>query len=450
MARITKPKKEASTGSIWGNTPLSSGSAAVFNYCVEVKRRHTHFSKYGDVYRTFRNKGFGIPEGKVLLPRAMYPLGDTDNRVSGIDTNIKIIMPPKNPDQGLACKKVDTFLKEGSTGIIVNASTGFGKTYIGCHAMSTIGKPTLILVTKSDLETQWRDSFKKFLGMTNEDIGIIKGDNYSVANKKVVIGYVQSLMKDQRYPSYIYKHFGLVILDEVHLMGADKFSDCMWQLPAKIRIGLSATIDRGDNKHHVYFDHIGRDIVKAELLPMPFDVVGVRTETVPPSWVRYSAGRTMALNKYLGSNKARQQLITSKIIKAYKKKRNCVCFADTKLHLKNAFDSLIDNGVSPRDIGYYVGGMKEEALKEGAHKPIVLTTYKMTQYGTDFPHWDTGFLMTPRADIRQITGRILREKEGKKKPLLFDFIDSAKLLESYWGTRNKWYKNNADNVLMSS
>jgi superfamily II DNA or RNA helicase len=432
------------------NAPLYTGSAAVFPYNKKLAKAHSHVDRFEAPYFNYRTIGKDSSEPRIMLPRAKFPLGAEDQRIDGEEVICGLVdgVEPRNDEQWRVVQELESKLAT-KTGIIVNASTGFGKTFIGCCQIALVERTTLVLVTKSDLEDQWRDSFKKFLGLGDDEIGLLKGDICDVAGKKVVIGYVQSVMKWNRYSSWVYKYFGNVIFDEVHLLAADKFVNCCWQLPAKYRLGLSATLDRSDGKDHVFKDHIGRNIIQAELLPMQFNVSVVRTQVHAPKSVYYKAGRTMQLNNFLGQHKPRQNLITQKIVKAYEGGRNVVCFADTKDHLSHAFDCLVDAGVKIRDIGFYVGlpsGAKQadkDNLKIEAHKKIVLATYKMTQYGTDFPHWDTAVLMTPRSDVRQIVGRVLREKEGKKIPLVFDFVDKIPLLEKYYRKRRHWYKSEA-------
>lgn len=431
--------------------PEYTSSGAVFPYSKDLERKWSFFDKYKEPYRVFKVIGKATANPKIMLPRAKFPVSTDDRRVTGIATNIKFIGKPRNSEQERVLRELDEAYDSGITGVVVSASTGFGKTFLGCYAIAKVGLPSLVLITKSDLEAQWRQSFKDFLGLDSCDVGIIKGDKHNVSGKKVVLGYVQSVMKDDRYPSWVYKQFGHVVADEVHLMAADKFSNCMWLLPAKYRLGLSATLDRGDKKQHVFLDHIGRTIIRAELLPMPFNVSIVDTGQSVPSYIPASVGRTMSVNKWLASNHARQRMISEKVLKAYRAGRNSVCFADTKAHLDFAYDALINEGIPDKDIGLYVGGMPESKLKEAAHKRVVLTTYKMTQYGTDYPHWDTGFLMTPRADVRQIVGRVIREKDGKKEPLIFDFVDSDEqgILRIYARSRMKWYRQKANKIVGS-
>lgn len=438
-------KKKA--GGALAPSPLQIGAGTIFPYSQELMREHSYFDKYNEPYVNYKVIGKGTDNPKLALPRALYPDAPKDLRVLGDKVKYNWKGVPRNPEQERVLQEIDESMEAGESGYIVNASTGFGKTFIGCYGIYKVGRPALVLITKADLQEQWEESFEQFLGIPYEDVGLIKGDVYDVLGKKVVLAYVQSVMKDGRYPSWVYKQFGLVIGDEIHLLGAEKFVNCMYVLPAYYRVGLSATIKRPDGKAHVFRDHIGKRIIKADLLPMKFDVVKIKTGLKIPPHVKYKAGRTMQLNVYLGGVKSRQLLITQKIKKCLAKDRNIVCFADTLEHLNFAYDSLIDEGVPHSKIGFYVGGMAKGERDLNAHKKVVLTTYKMTQYGTDYPHWDTAMFMTPRSDVVQITGRILRELEGKTNPLVFDFVDNAKLLYAYWGKRRKWYIQKANRII---
>ena len=426
--------------------PLSTGAGAMYPWSEFLESRFFHEDRFGEMYA---NCKIITRKGKkkwILVPRMKAPMGVEDLREDGDDINIKWKGKPRNAEQKRVLREIKTAYKQGRTGFIVQASTGFGKTFLGCYAISRVKRTTLILITKEDLEVQWRKALKKFLGLKREDIGIIKADTYSVVNKKVVIGYVQSVMKDERYPSWVYKYFGMVISDEVQFMAADKFVNCMFLLPAMFRLGLTATVDRSDQKQHVFVDHIGPVHVRAELLPMRFDVIKVLTGILIPEDIPCKPGRLSTVYNYLGAIRKRQRLITNYVIRAVNRGRTVVCFAHTKKHLERAYDSLIDGGLKPKHIGYYIGGLSAEILKENAHKKVILATYKMTSYGTDYPHWDTAVFMTPVADVRQAVGRVVREYIDKKKPLMIDFVDKHWVLVNYWKKRRAWYKGRADQI----
>lgn len=424
--------------------PISTGAGAVYHYNFSIEKGNSFEDKFKEPYTNCKVIDKHTTHPKILLPRMKRPLGKLDLRECGESIDININMPPRNEAQKNICDKLDSLYADGKTGFIINASTGFGKTYLGCHAISALKTTTLVLVHKADLEHQWRDSFKNFLGLEGADIGLIKGDVCTVAGKSVVIGYVQSLMKDKRYQSWVYDYFGFVIIDEVHVMAANKFVNCMYQLPAKWRLGLSATTDRPDRKQHVFTDHIGKVMIRFDVLPMKFNVLKISTGVEIPDWMRFKPGRMMTLCNWLGKHHQRQKLISNWVKKAYLKGRTVVCFADTRKHLDFAWDCLIDAGINQNDIGRYQGGMTDTELETSAFKKVILATYKFTSVGTDYPHWDTAVLMTPKADARQVVGRVVREMTNKKTPLVLDFVDQHKLLLNFYKCRKKWYLTQAN------
>jgi superfamily II DNA or RNA helicase len=89
-------------------------------------------------------------------------------------------------------------------------------------------------------------------------------------------------------------------------------------------------------------------------------------------------------------------------------------------------------------VGYYLGGMKEEALKESESKRIILGTYAMASEGLDIKTLTTLFLVTPKSDVCQSVGRILRSKDHK--PVVVDFIDESSVFESQYQKRKKYYQ----------
>ncbi len=427
--------------------PLATGAGAVYHYNPKITTAYSFEDRFGEEYVNCKVIGGGTMHPKVLLPRMKRPLGKEDWREDGDDINITMKMGPRNKEQESVLKCMKGLYTSGRSGYVINASTGFGKTYLGCYQISLVQKTTLVLIIKSDLEGQWRKSFKDFLGLDNSEIGLIKGDRYSIAGKKVVIGYVQSIMKDDRYPAWLYKYFGLVIVDEVHTMSADKFVNCMYLLPAFYRLGLSATTDRSDHKEHVFTDHIGPILITAENLPMPFNVIRVNTGVIPPEKLYFKPGRMMTLYTWLAKHQQRQKVISTWVRKCYDKDRTIICFADTRAHLDFAFNGLVDAGVKPYDIGRYHGGMTDEDLHQNATtKRVILATYKYTSMGTDYSHWDTAVFMTPRADVRQPVGRVVREHEGKKAPLVLDFVDHHGILLNFYKARAKWYAHKATKI----
>jgi superfamily II DNA or RNA helicase len=109
-------------------------------------------------------------------------------------------------------------------------------------------------------------------------------------------------------------------------------------------------------------------------------------------------------------------------------------------HNKNLLKYLHD-AVSHRNIatvGYYVGGMKESALKETETKKVVIATYAMAAEALDIKTLTTLIMATPKTDIEQSVGRILREKHSS--PIVVDIVDSHDLFKNQWRKRKTFYK----------
>jgi superfamily II DNA or RNA helicase len=88
--------------------------------------------------------------------------------------------------------------------------------------------------------------------------------------------------------------------------------------------------------------------------------------------------------------------------------------------------------------GYYLGGMKETALKETEDKQVVVATYAMAAEALDIKTLNTLVMVTPKTDIVQSVGRILREKH--EKPLVIDIVDGHDVFKNQWAKRRRYYK----------
>jgi len=89
-------------------------------------------------------------------------------------------------------------------------------------------------------------------------------------------------------------------------------------------------------------------------------------------------------------------------------------------------------------VGYYVGGMKQADLQETEEKEIVLATYAMAAEALDIKTLSTLVMVTPKTDITQSVGRILRMKH--ENPIIVDIVDSHDIFQNQWQQRRRFYK----------
>jgi len=88
--------------------------------------------------------------------------------------------------------------------------------------------------------------------------------------------------------------------------------------------------------------------------------------------------------------------------------------------------------------GQYVGGMKQSLLVESESKHIVLATYAMAAEALDIKTLNTLVMVSPKTDIIQSVGRILRT-EGAGK-IIVDVVDSHDVFQNQWRKRKTFYR----------
>lgn len=99
-------------------------------------------------------------------------------------------------------------------------------------------------------------------------------------------------------------------------------------------------------------------------------------------------------------------------------------------------------------VGYYIGGMKEEQLKQSESKKIIIATYAMASEGLDIKTLTTLIMASPKTDVCQSVGRILRTKHTN--PLVIDIVDSHDIFAKQWQKRRQYYIKQKYNIISSN
>lgn len=433
--------------------PISTGATAVYPYSPVMERKYRFVSRYDEEVLLHE---VDKENGLIHLPRALCPVGEQDLR----DPGEPVVFPKKPAPRDHQVKmfgQVEDMINAELSGVVV-APTGFGKTLLGYLAAYTAGVKTLVITTKDDIYKQWLDGAQKFLGLSPDEIGEIRGDKCEVVGTKFCVAMIHSLSRDGKYPDWITKGFGLVIIDECHRMPADQFSTVATMFPAKIRMGLSATPDRSDGKEQMLYAHVGPIRAKAEAQMMVPKVLRFPSAWECPKVIRedkhtgerrvvrlpHQAGKTTHIEKILAADPVRNHLIAELIAAAHAKGRKVVVFSTLIDHLQSLHRAVHSaHGISGRDMGFYSQAStkaEKEARERGKVKPIIFTTYSMMSEGTDIPWLDTCILAIPRSNVIQVVGRIRREYPDKKQPVVMDVVDAdSPVFANYAANRRKWY-----------
>ena len=339
---------------------------------------------------------------------------------------------------------VETYLqhtKEGGGGLL-ELYCGAGKTDLTINIISRLQKKTLIIVHKEFLMNQWIERINKYY--PNARIGKIQGQIIDIDNKDIVIAMLQSLsMKD--YPSTLFDSFGFTIIDEVHHISSEVFSCALFKLVTKYMLGLSATMNRKDGTTKVFKMFLGEVVYKLERSKDENVIIrGITYKTNDEEYNELELdfrGQTAAskmLSKICNYNRRSEFII--KVLKDMiieNPKQQIMIIASYKNILNYMFEAIKHHNICT--VGYYIGGMKESALKESESKQVVLATYSMAAEGLDIKSLSTLFMITPMTNIEQSVGRILRQKH-EFAPIVVDIIDTHDNFGRQWIKRKSFYK----------
>lgn len=391
----------------------------------------------------FSNRGvpkklklFTEKDGKLYIPRnapvSISTLLHTikDERSQGHPINVESKIELRD-DQKPA---VEAIMRAGDG--ILEAGTGKGKSVMACEVIARFGRTAIILVHKEFLMDQFTEHLKKWLGLTEDEIGYARGNpaNWTWKGKKVVIGMLQSIYTHiDNLPEGFKEYFGLVISDECHRVSASTWSQVIQIFPAWKRLGLTATPKRADGLETIFHYHLGQIVYRLTGLNMKPTVHLVRTKVLeselPNIKIRGEINLSRLISR-LAEHEERNKLILKVLLQAAKAGRKIIVLSDRRGHaefLKESFD------LSKKSIGLdvetrlYLGGMEKEVRQEAEENgDILFGTFQMAKEGLDIPELDTLFLVTPNSSkitVQQSIGRIARSKEGKKNPMVVDFVD---------------------------
>jgi superfamily II DNA or RNA helicase len=325
---------------------------------------------------------------------------------------------------------------------ILSLDCGFGKTVTAIALACRLGYRTMVVVHKEFLANQWEEKIKQFC--PNATIGRVQ-QNKLQTDCDFVIAMLQSLSTREYQPSD-FDSIGTMIVDEAHHICAKVFSQSLFKLCPKHIYGLSATPERKDGLTKVLHWFIGPTFFSAfrenqrqvEVFPIKYECP--LYNEMPPL---QRNGKLSLVNMIteLVEHPGRNAMIVKLVRDIYNQGRKLLVLSDRRFHCE-----FLHNKFS-KSSGLYMGGMKQEKLDESAEKPIIFATFSQAHEGLDIPALDTVILATPKSDIKQSVGRILRETPGKKNdPHIYDIIDNWSILNAMYYKRSKVYRDCGFNV----
>lgn len=334
-------------------------------------------------------------------------------------------------------KNIVKYMLENTNGII-QANPGSGKTVVSVFVCATLKKKTFILVHRDSLVEQWigpgtEDKKQGFLAYTDLDeneIGRLSSKNFKEVLKKSVI-----LCTDQTFISILKRqreeflkelneaNIGIFIADEVHTtVGAPTFAECSIHIPSKIVFGLSATPYRWDGTSDIIEYHLGNVFVpkgKSSTMDARVSVVLSDFGFLPKSYKYIYWGGFFQKSRYLTilkNSKVFMKICESLLKKFYNEGKQIIFMGERIKMLE-----IISKKCNLEDYGLFVGSAKLDKTKE----QLTFSTPGKCRDGIDLVAKDCLIMSSPISNIDQMTGRVLRIKEGKSQPIIIDIVDTG-------------------------
>ncbi len=377
------------------------------------------------------------PEGTTLICPAGFFLdvvdilaraGLTDFDVQDDTVDIKAPgMKFKGTLRELQQAAVDDVLPDFH-GVLV-AGTGAGKTVMALAIIARRGRKTLVVVHTKELLSQWVERVETFLGIPADQVGIIGNGKFRIGDQ-VTVGMVQTCRK--RIDG-IKNHFGMVVVDECHRTPATTFTDLIDNLPARYRLGLTATPYRRDGLNKVinfYMGPVKHEIKKSKLLKekhlvnaeVSFETTRFFTSTDASEY--YSK-----VISELAADPERNRQICRDV--AFSKGDGIrLVLTDRREHARELQGILsLSHGIQA---GLLIGGLSKkdrEAVAAGIDDGSITTlicTGQLIGEGYDLPGIESLFLAMPikfSGRLIQYIGRALRPAAGKSRARIFDYMD---------------------------
>lgn len=317
---------------------------------------------------------------------------------------------------------------EGHGKTLLVLPTGTGKTIVFSGITEECvrrGERVLILAHRGELLEQAADKLKKATGL---GCSVEKAEQSCLGSwYRVVVGSVQTLMREKRLSGFSQDYFDDIIIDEAHHAISDSYQTILRHFDKAKVLGVTATPDRGDMKNlGQVFDSLAYEYtlpqaikegylspIKAVTIPLKLDLTGVSVQAGD-----FKAGDLgSALEPYL------YQIADE--MKNYCAGRKTVVFLPLVKTSRKFRDILNEKGFKAAEVNGESPDRAEILADFDNGKYNVLCNSMLLTEGWDCPSVDCVIVLRPtkvRGLYCQMVGRGTRLCKGKENLLLLDFL----------------------------
>lgn len=349
-------------------------------------------------------------------------------------------------------------------GKILALRPGAGKTVIALKGAHFRGGPVLWVTMSTGLMEQTKAAITKFLGIPPKQIGHVQGARNKWQGYPITMAMLHTLAWKEHPPEF-WNHWRLAIFDEGDVLAANTFIPVAPKLNCE-RWLLTGTPKRDDKMEKLFELHFGPVCYEYMEYALEPECYFVDTNASPDlvcevGWDPWRQKRrvhfAMTVRKLLKDADRLAQLIDM-VNKATKNGRTCLVIGDSVEGLIHARAECMAR-LPHLTQGLVVGQVGQKArMKILEENQVVWGTTKLTYRGLDRPAFDTLIVATMIAAKTSVwvqsTGRVLREKAGKEKPLVIVLVDrnieplammAAKLALLF--KKKKWQVKGAERIL---
>ena len=387
-----------------------------------------------------------------------------------------------------------------STGILIEAPCGHGKTVMGIYHAMRKGVQTMVLVPTYYLAKQWKQRIEE---TTNASVVILRSTDSEIPVDRDFTIVVRDLFTCRTLPKELVDNIGHIILDEAHRVGAETYLPILDEIPARYRTALTATFRRTDGVHRILRYHFGEHIKMENRFPKPF-VYAVRTNVKINGVISknkkhekllgyldeigYPYHETKGVIEFTPSKDLRDQVEAS-----YKKGGlNKTAYHEVTACLKRCSEmsySVVDSYLNEHpgrrktairviqeclDAGRTVLFLsKRKDTLKSLHRyfakyrpmlivsetnersdeddeylqntcPLIFGVTQLAKEGLDIDRLDTIIFHLPMKDTEQAIGRISRLCDTKKPPIGLYLLDDSPITYAVFSNAKKFFKINAE------
>ena len=344
-------------------------------------------------------------------------------------------------------KFVDAGTSNG--GGLICVPCGRGKTFMAIAIAAKLGRRFMVVVDKEFLMNQWKGEIEAL--MPGLRIGICQAGRREIESDKYdcTLCMIQTLC-GQEFPEKAFADYGFTIFDECHHLGAGHFSKALMKVQTKVMLGLSATPKREDGLTKVFEWFLGTPVYWEKVReadpsvivqPVYIDCQDNTYTNVPVNWKQEPVMGKL-LTQVVECAPRTKQVADLILEICADDKRRILVLSERIGHLKS-IEALLAASTKPPTMGYYIGGMKEEVREAGAATAqVLLASYAMASEAMNIKTLNCVVLASPRKNVEQSTGRILRVQANKRvvAPLIVDIVDVHGVYRSQWRKRCIYYR----------